>query len=240
VSGDLPSTTYLFLGDYVDRGRYSLLTFTYLVILKLKYPQRICLLRGNHESRQVNQMYGFYDECVDICGHAGIWRLCNEVFDLLPIAAVISGKIFCVHGGLSPDIRLIDQISTIDRQEELPSTGPFSDLTWSDPDDIECWAINQRGAGWLFGRRPTREFCYNNKVGLICRAHQLAMEGYEYHFGGEQLLTVWSAPNYMYRSGNAAAVLKLSGGLMREFIVFRAVPDADRKIPEEGPSHYFA
>jgi diadenosine tetraphosphatase ApaH/serine/threonine PP2A family protein phosphatase len=240
VSGDPSTTNYVFLGDYVDRGRHSLLTFLYLAILKLKHPDTFFLLRGNHECRAINQMYGFYDECVDLSGHAGIWRLCNEVFDLLPIAAVISDKVFCIHGGLSPDIKLIDQIAVIPRQDELPSTGPFSDLTWSDPEDIECWALNQRGAGFLFGRRPTREFCANNKLELICRAHQLAMEGFQYHFEDKQLLTVWSAPNYMYRSGNAATVLKLGDNLEREFVAFHAVPDEQRVIPVEGAPHYFA
>jgi diadenosine tetraphosphatase ApaH/serine/threonine PP2A family protein phosphatase len=240
ISGGPENNRFLFLGDYVDRGYYSLETFTYLACLKLRYPGNIFLLRGNHECRQVNQLYGFYEECVHVYGHAGLWRLCNEVFDLLPISAVVADKIFCVHGGLSPEIRLIEQIPLLERQEELPSSGPLADLTWSDPDDIQGWGVNQRGAGWLFGRNPTSEFCQNNQIDLIVRAHQLAMEGYQYHFGGEQLVTVWSAPNYMYRSGNDASVLKIDEQFKREFKIFKAVPDSERVIPDETAPSYFA
>lgn len=240
ISGGPQSNRYLFLGDYVDRGYYSLETFLYLVLLKLKFPDHIYLLRGNHECRQVNQLYGFYDECMTVYGHTGIYRMANEVFDLLPIAAHIDNSIFCVHGGLSPDIKHIDQISLIDRQDELPAAGPFADLTWSDPYDIETWEPNQRGAGWLFGIRPTHEFCQNNKLELICRAHQIAMSGYQYHFGETQLVTVWSAPNYMYRSGNDASVLKIDENHEKTFVTFKAVPDSQRIVPNDKAPIYFA
>jgi len=240
VSGGPENNKYLFLGDYVDRGYYSLETFVYLACLKLKYPENIYLLRGNHECRQVNQLYGFYDECINIYGHAGIWRMCNEVFDLLPIGAIISNKVFCIHGGLSPEIKLIEQIPLLERQDELPSSGPLADLTWSDPDDIEGWGVNQRGAGWRFGAQPTREFCANNKIDLIVRAHQLAMSGYQYHFNETQLVTVWSAPNYMYRSGNDASVLRIDENFNREFVIFKAVPDDQRVIPDEVTPYYFS
>jgi diadenosine tetraphosphatase ApaH/serine/threonine PP2A family protein phosphatase len=240
ISGGVEANRYLFLGDYVDRGYYSMHTFAYLAALKLKYPDRIFLLRGNHECRQVNQIYGFYDESLAQYGHAGLWRLANEVFDLLPIGAIIGNKIFCVHGGLSPDIKLCEQIPLLDRQEELPGNGPLADLTWSDPDEIEGWQVNQRGAGWLFGTRPTSEFMHNNKLTLISRAHQLAMSGYQYHFNDDKLVTVWSAPNYMYRSGNEASVLKINEKFEREFVVFKAVPDDERVIPDDRAPHYFA
>ena len=240
ISGGPETNRYLFLGDYVDRGYYSLETFAYLACLKLKYPDHIYLLRGNHECRQVNQLYGFYDECVNVYGHAGLWRMCNEVFDLLPIGALISNKIFCIHGGLSPDVKLIEQIPLIERQDELPASGALADLTWSDPDDIDGWGTNPRGAGWLFGQQPTHEFCHNNKIDLIARAHQLAMSGYQYHFGETQLVTVWSAPNYMYRSGNDASVLKIDENFNREFVIFKAVPDDQRVVPDETTPFYFA
>ena len=240
ISGGPETNRYLFLGDYVDRGYYSLETFAYLACLKLKYPDHIYLLRGNHECRQVNQLYGFYDECVNVYGHAGLWRMCNEVFDLLPMCALISNKIFCTHGGLSPEIKLIEQIPLIERQDELPSSGALADLTWSDPDDIDGWGANPRGAGWLFGPQPTHEFCHNNKIDLIARAHQLAMSGYQYHFGETQLVTVWSAPNYMYRSGNDASVLKIDENFNREFVIFKAVPDDQRVVPDETTPFYFA
>lgn len=105
-----------------------------------------------------------------------------EVFDCLPLAALVEGKVLCVHGGLSPDMRTIDQIRTIDRKVEIPHEGAFCDLMWSDPEDIDYWAINSRGAGYLFGGKVTKEFCRINDLTLIARAHQLVMEGYKFWF----------------------------------------------------------
>lgn len=105
-----------------------------------------------------------------------------DVFDCLPLAALIEGQILCVHGGLSPDMRTIDQIRTIDRKIEIPHEGAFCDLMWSDPEEVEYWAVNSRGAGYLFGAKVTKEFCRINDLTLICRAHQLVMEGYKYWF----------------------------------------------------------
>ncbi|KAH0795960.1 Ser/Thr protein phosphatase [Histomonas meleagridis] len=231
---------FLFMGDYIDRGRYSIETFSYLAALKLKYPQQFYLLRGNHECRAVNQLYGFYSECVHCYGHAGLWSLCNDVFDLLPMAALIDGEVFSVHGGLSPKITLIESISLKNRKAELPCSGPLCDLCWSDPDDIQSWHENQRGAGYFFGAPQVKEFCYNNGIKFITRSHQLAMEGYQ-EFFDRQLVTVWSAPNYMYRSGNKASILKYNkGDTTLDYKIFDACPPEKRKIPDDPPaSTYF-
>ena len=239
IAGDPPQTKFLFLGDYVDRGYYSLETFLFLAALKLKFPGSVYLLRGNHECRSVNHLYGFYDDTVNIYGHAGVWYMCNNIFDLLPMAAVVSNEIFSVHGGLSPDIGLIEQISLKNRAEELPSYGSFCDLVWSDPDDINGWGVNPRGAGYLFGSKPVEEFCHNNKISLITRAHQLVMAGYEYRFD-DKFITVWSAPNYMYRSGNVASVLAIDDNLNKKIKIFREVPDDQRKRPGDSIPVYFA
>ncbi|XP_068606269.1 serine/threonine-protein phosphatase 4 catalytic subunit B isoform X9 [Brachionichthys hirsutus] len=149
VGGDVPETNYLFMGDFVDRGFYSVETFLLLLALKVRYPDRITLIRGNHESRQITQVYGFYDECLRKYGSVTVWRYCTEIFDYLSLSAIIDGKIFCVHGGLSPSIQTLDQIRTIDRKQEVPHDGPMCDLLWSDPEDTTGWGSPPAGHGGL-------------------------------------------------------------------------------------------
>jgi len=205
-----PYRSYVFLGDFVDRGHNSVETLSLLLCLKWKFPGKITLLRGNHESRQITQVYGFYDECLRKYGNASAWRHCVSCFDTFSLAAIIDSRVLCVHGGLSPDVRTLDQIRAIDRQQEIPHEGAFCDLVWSDPEDITTpWQISPRGAGYLFGARVTDEFNYVNRLDLIARAHQLVMEGKRYHFPNKNLVTVWSAPNYCYRCGNVAAILTI-------------------------------
>uniref|UniRef100_A0A8C7ZVZ5 Serine/threonine-protein phosphatase n=1 Tax=Oryzias sinensis TaxID=183150 RepID=A0A8C7ZVZ5_9TELE len=225
-------------GDFVDRGYYSLETFTYLLVLKAKWPDRITLLRGNHESRQITQVYGFYDECQTKYGNANAWRYCTKVFDMLTVAALMDEQVLCVHGGLSPDIKTLDQIRTIERNQEIPHKGAFCDLVWSDPEDVDTWAISPRGAGWLFGAKVTNEFVHINNLKLICRAHQLVHEGYKFMFD-EKLVTVWSAPNYCYRCGNIASIMVFKDAGTREPKLFRAVPDSERVIPPRTTTPYF-
>ncbi|KAL2880540.1 sporulation-induced protein [Colletotrichum sp. CLE4] len=172
-------TRFIFLGDFVDRGYFSLETFTLLMCLKAKYPDRIVLVRGNHESRQITQVYGFYEECQQKYGNASVWKACCHVFDFLVLAAIVDGELLCVHGGLSPEIRTIDQIRVVARAQEIPHEGAFCDLVWSDPEDVETWAISPRGAGWLFGDKVATEFNHVNGLKLIARAHQLVNEGYK-------------------------------------------------------------
>ncbi|EFY93579.1 protein phosphatase 2A [Metarhizium acridum CQMa 102] len=179
TSAQSAETRFIFLGDFVDRGYFSLETFTLLMCLKAKYPDRIVLVRGNHESRQITQVYGFYEECQQKYGNASVWKACCHVFDFLVLAAIVDGEVLCVHGGLSPEIRTIDQIRVVARAQEIPHEGAFCDLVWSDPEDVETWAISPRGAGWLFGDKVATEFNHVNGLKLIARAHQLVNEGYK-------------------------------------------------------------
>ncbi|KAI5961377.1 PPH3 [Candida pseudojiufengensis] len=225
IGGDLAleNQNYLFLGDFVDRGFYSLETFLLLIVLKLKYPKQIYLIRGNHESRTITMVYGFYDECLRKYGSINVWRNCCEVFDYLSLGAVINNSIFAIHGGLSPDIDTIDEIRKLDRKQEVPHEGSMCDLLWSDPEDnLQGWNISPRGAGFLFGSNEVNKFLYKNNMDFITRAHQLVMEGYKEMFDSK-LITVWSAPNYCYRCGNVASVLIINDDLSKEFKVFEAV-----------------
>ncbi|CAD6332954.1 unnamed protein product [Miscanthus lutarioriparius] len=218
TGGNVPDTNYVFMSDFVDRGFNSLEVFTILLLLKARYPAHITRLRGNHESRQLTQVYGFYDECQRKYGNANAWRYCTDVFDYLTLSAIINGTVLCVHGGLSPNVQSVDQIQIIDRNCEIPHEGPFCDLMWSDPEEIDTWAVSPRGAGWLFGTRVTQEFNHINKIELVCRAHQLVQEGLKYMFD-KGLVTVWSAPN-CYRCGNVASVLSCSENMEREVKFF--------------------
>ena len=228
TGGACPDERYLFLGDFVDRGFFSVETFLLLLSLKVRYPDRVYLIRGNHESRQISASYGFYDECLRKYGNASVWRMCCEVFDHLSLGALIGGPggVFCVHGGLSPEIRTMDEIRKIDRKQEVPHEGPMCDLLWSDPEDGYAfdsvdWSLSSRGAGFIFGEAPVKEFHQRNNTTLIARAHQLVVQGYHEMFDG-QLVTVWSAPNYCYRCGNDAAVLTIDDDMNRECKVFEA------------------
>ena len=233
--GKCPETKYLFMGDFVDRGFNSVETFLLLLALKVRYPDRITLIRGNHETRQITQVYGFYDECMRKYGSINVWRYCTEIFDYLPIGAIINKKIFCIHGGLSPTIDTIDEIQNIDRKQEVPHDGAMCDLLWSDPDqEQKGFGISPRGAGFLFGGNVVTTFEEINKINLIARAHQLVMEGYKMMFDGK-LVTIWSAPNYCYRCGNKASILKLDDQLERQTIVFNAASVDDRRIPAKLP-----
>ena len=223
--GQIPDTRYVFMGDFVDRGYNSVETLELLLCLKLKYPDCITLLRGNHETRQTSALYGFYEETSRKYGNPNPWKFCMEVFDHLPISAIVEGKIFCIHGGLSPEIKTIDQVRLIDRRMEIPHEGPFCDLMWSDPEEIDTWAMSPRGAGWLFGSKVTSEFNHINDISLVARAHQLVMEGYKFWFRENNLVTVWSAPNYCYRCGNVASMLKVDEKLDNSFETFYALRD---------------
>ncbi|ONK59679.1 uncharacterized protein A4U43_C08F9190 [Asparagus officinalis] len=236
IGGKCPDTNYLFMGDYVDRGYYSVETVTLLVALKVRYPQRITILRGNHESRQITQVYGFYDECLRKYGNANVWKIFTDLFDYFPLTALVESEIFCLHGGLSPSIENLDNIRNFDRVQEVPHEGPMCDLLWSDPDDRCGWGISPRGAGYTFGQDISEQFNHNNNLKLIARAHQLVMEGY--NWGHEQkVVTIFSAPNYCYRCGNMASILEVDDCKGHTFIQFepaprRGEPDVTRRTPD--------
>ncbi|CDU17677.1 hypothetical protein YYC_02487 [Plasmodium yoelii 17X] len=241
IGNELPETNYIFLGDYVDRGKYSVETFLLLLALKLKYPNQITLIRGNHESRQITEVYGFYDECIKKYGSVNVWKYCTEVFDYLPISAIINEYYFCIHGGLSPSFAKIDDLKKIKRIQEIPRYGTLCDIMWSDPSDIIGWEKSPRGAGHLFGSDIVHKFCYINNIQLIARAHQLIMEGYKWWFD-KKLVTIWSAPNYCYRCGNIASIMQIDENSNFTFKCFgpSSVEDTSPIFLKKQPPIYFS
>mmetsp|Transcript_17722 Transcript_17722/g.34902 ORF Transcript_17722/g.34902 Transcript_17722/m.34902 type:complete len:319 (-) Transcript_17722:692-1648(-) len=240
VGGPAPETNYLFLGDYVDRGHYSVETILLLLSLKVRCPDNVTLLRGNHETRQITQVYGFYDECVRKYGSPLVWKIVTQVFDLLPVAALVTGpntRVLAVHAGLSPALQTLDEIKALKYDAEVPHEGPVCDLLWSDPDeDVDGWGLSQRGAGYVFGANVVAKFNHTNNIDLICRSHQLVMEGYKEIFD-RKLVTVWSAPNYCYRCGNKAAILQL-GEKDYRYDTFTQAPESVRSAPSKDVDYF--
>ena len=166
-----PDANYLFLGDYIDRGKQSLETVCLLLAYKIKYPENFFLLRGNHECASINRIYGFYDECKRRHG-IKLWKIFTDCFNCLPIAALVDEKILCMHGGLSPELNKILTINNIVRPTDVPDTGLLCDLLWSDPDkEVTDWGDNDRGVSFTFGEDIVRKFNNKNEIDLICRAH---------------------------------------------------------------------
>lgn len=223
VGGLPPFTNYLFMGDYVDRGYHSVETLSLLLCLKLKHPDRIFLLRGNHESRQITQVYGFYDECMRKYSTVNVWKNFTDLFDFLPISAIINNDTFCCHGGLSPAFETIDQLNKIDRKIEVPHEGAMCDLLWSDPDENKGWGLSPRGAGYTFGPDVTSQFTDKNNLKMICRAHQVVMDGYSWNHD-KHCVTIFSAPNYCYRCGNLATLMQMDEYGRFDFTQFEPSP----------------
>ncbi|GMM42058.1 hypothetical protein FOG51_03476 [Hanseniaspora uvarum] len=222
------NTKYLFLGDFVDRGFYSFETILFLILLKLKYPDRIYLIRGNHESSNITKIYGFYDEIINKFGTSTPYLNITNLFNHLPISATINTSnkdpYFAMHGGISPDLLTLNDFDAIDRIQEPPHKGPMCDLLWSDPEDNinSDYKVSPRGAGYLFSKRPLKEFNYTNGLSMVLRAHQLVMEGFKMMFDDE-LCTVWSAANYCYRCGNLGSTLNIDSSGNYEFSLFEGV-----------------
>ncbi|XP_065217059.1 uncharacterized protein LOC135843197 isoform X2 [Planococcus citri] len=213
-TGFPPATSYIFLGDYVDRGRHSVECISLLLSLKVKYPKNVYLLRGNHECTMINHKYGFYNECRQRF-NVGLWNKFSGLFDCLPLAAIIGSKIFCCHGGLSPDLKTVDQIESIRRPFPINTlTGLVNDLLWSDPSRFhKGWKYNKyRSVSYTFGSDVIEKFLSDNNFQLIVRAHQLISSGYQI-FAGGKLISIFSAPNYCSNHMNEGALLHIDANL---------------------------
>lgn len=222
-----PPERYLFLGDYVDRGKQSLETICLLLAYKIKYPNDFFLLRGNHETSAVNRIYGFYDECKRRFS-TKLWRKFAEVFNVMPICALIENRILCMHGGISPDLSNFEQIRALKRPLEIPEKGLLCDLLWSDPENTTGWGENERGVSVTFGSDVVDDFLEKHELDLICRAHQVVEEGYQF-FADQGLVTIFSAPNYCNEYDNSGAVMVIDSNLICSFMVLRPLFRGDRK-----------
>lgn len=216
LSGVPAETNYLFLGDYVDRGKQSLETILLLFCYKIKYRDNFFMLRGNHESANVTKMYGFFDECKRRTS-SKTWKMFIDVFNTLPFAAIIQDRIFCVHGGISPELKSLKQIENIVRPTDIPDEGLVTDILWSDPDSqVSDWSLNDRGVSYTFGKKNVFDFCSSFNFDLIIRGHMVVEDGYEF-FAKKKFVTVFSAPNYCGEFNNWGAVMSVTTGLMCSF-----------------------
>jgi len=219
--GSPAETNYLFLGDYVDRGKHSIETIALLFAYKVKYQENFFVLRGNHECPTINRVYGFYDEC-NRRYSIKLWKTFGDVFSWLPAAAIVSDQILCMHGGLSPSLLDLDQIYDIQRPADVPESGLLTDLLWADPTpDEDMWGLNDRGVSFSFGREALKRFLAAHGLSLVCRAHQVVQDGYEF-FGARQLVTVFSAPNYCGNFNNAGAVMNVDEDMTCSFMVYHS------------------
>lgn len=216
ISGYPPDSRYLFLGDYVDRGKQSLETICLLIAYKIKYPKDVYLLRGNHESENVCKVYGFYDECKKRVSLKA-WKLFCNLFDHLPLSALIDNKILCMHGGISKELITISQLKAFKRPLEVPEIGLVCDLLWADPfENSVGWGPNERGVSFTFNSKVLETFLDKNDLDLVCRAHQVVEEGYEF-FGDQTLVTIFSAPNYLGEFDNNGSVMQVDKDLLCSF-----------------------
>jgi len=234
VGGFPPKSSYLFLGDFVDRGKMGVECTMLLFCYKLRYPNLVYLLRGNHECISTSRFYGFHDECQRRF-NVDTWRHVNAVFRALPIAATIDDRIFCTHGGLSPELKSLDDIIRIPRPTDLTVEGLLCDLLWSDPsNEIEEWVPSDRGVSWLFGRKVLEEFLQKNNFDLFVRAHQVVEAGFEFFpKDSRRLVTVFSAVNYCGHFDNAGAMLMIDDEMTCSFRVLRPPEHRDQHQEEE-------
>ena len=203
-----PKSRYLFLGDYVDRGDKSVEVITLLFALKVKYPDHIFLLRGNHESPEMTELFGFAAECRRKL-NSTMWPCFLRAFDTMPIGAVIGHQYFCIHGGISPELKSLDDVRNIKRPTPIPESGLLADLLWSDPSaKTKEWGPNDRGATITWGLKVANRFLASNKLACIVRGHQMANDGFDFPFApSRSAVTVFTASKYTNEFNNKAAYM---------------------------------
>ncbi|CAF0958795.1 unnamed protein product [Adineta steineri] len=208
----LPSdeNPYLFNGDFVDRGSFSMECILTLFGFKVLYPNHFFLARGNHESITMNQMYGFEGE-VKAKYTVQMFQLFTEVFNYLPLAHCINNKVLVMHGGLfSKDDVTLKDIRAVDRVRQPPEDGLMSEILWSDPQPQNGRSESKRGVGLQFGPDVTERFLKLNNLEYVVRSHEVKQEGYELAHN-DKCITIFSAPNYCDTMGNKGAFITITG-----------------------------
>ncbi|KAI5802144.1 Metallo-dependent phosphatase-like protein [Pyronema domesticum] len=226
VGGNPEDTRYLFLGDYVDRGYFSIECVLYLWALKIWYPNTLWLLRGNHECRHLTDYFTFKLECKHKYSER-VYEACMESFCALPLAAVMNKQFLCIHGGLSPELHTLDDLRSIDRFREPPTHGLMCDILWADPleefgqEKTSDFFIHNhvRGCSYFFSYPAACAFLEKNNLLSIIRAHEAQDAGYRMYrktrtTGFPSVMTIFSAPNYLDVYNNKAAVLKYENNVM--------------------------
>ena len=222
-----PLSRFLFLGDYVDRGSCSIEVVCLLYAFQLMYPEHVYLIRGNHEFESINSSYGFSDEVTNYYSQ-DLFQTFNRSFEYLPIAAIIHKQIFCVHGGLSPQLKNISQIEAIPRPFKNYDAEFVADLLWSDPSiENTAYVRSNRGTGVTFGKNEVLEFLKKFNVRAIFRAHQCVKGGIQ-KFGPTPLYTVFSSSNYDEVSNNNAGLLYVSKTMDIEFFSLPPITQLDK------------
>jgi len=220
--------TYLFLGDYVDRGDWSIEVITLLFLCKIKHPDKFFLLRGNHEDAKINAMYGFQEEC-EKRFNARVFQFFNTCFCMMPFCSIVNDSLFCVHAGISPSFESLAQINSIQRPCRI-EPGITCDLVWADPNNRrsrESFVANkQRGTSFRFSIDATQDFLERLGLKRLIRAHELCDYGYQIQHMG-QLFTIFSAPNYCGECENRGAVMKVYKDLTAAILFFDPIENPE-------------
>ncbi|CCW60544.1 unnamed protein product [Phytomonas sp. EM1] len=220
AGGVPPNARYLFLGDYVDRGKYGTEVITTLLGLKVLFPSQVYILRGNHETDGICRVYGFFNE-VKRRFSVKLFKEFTDVFNCLPISALVEGIALCMHGGISPDLQSLRQIERIPRPLVVADEGLACDILWSDPLEESCgWLPSDRGVSYTFGEGEVRKMCATLGIDIILRAHQVVDNGYAF-FAGRQLVTIFSASNYCGEFTNSGAMMMMDENCKCSFQIFK-------------------
>uniref|UniRef100_A0AC35U3T4 Serine/threonine-protein phosphatase n=1 Tax=Rhabditophanes sp. KR3021 TaxID=114890 RepID=A0AC35U3T4_9BILA len=220
--GGFPNeSNYLFCGDYVDRGKQSLEVIALMMAYKLQLPDTFFMLRGNHESQKVCRVYGFFDEINRRYKAPSLFDEFCEMFEYMPLTAIVGDRILCMHGGISPELKSRQSLRQISRPSCPYKSSLVCDLLWADPDPLaDGFKANCRGISYQFGASALNKILQDLDLCLICRAHQVVQDGYEFAFK-KRCLTIFSAPHYCGQFSNNASFLCVNDQLLCSFVILK-------------------